>query len=273
VIAAAGDVACVPGSSPGSTSCREQYTADVIKQMNPTVVLNLGDAQYETGTLANFQNSYDRTWGAFLDKTWTTAGGSHDFYGGGDWYTYFGSRAGPGPYKPYSMDVGAWHIVSLNAQCSDGNVGGCGVGSSQYNWLKDDLAAHRTQCTLAMWHNARWSSGPRHGTDARTDGFIRLLYDAGAEIVLSGHDHDYERFAPQNPDGARDDPRGLVQFVVGTGGKSLESNFGTIQPNSLARQTTVFGVLKLTLHTTSYDWEFVPEAGRSYSDSGSGSCH
>ncbi len=273
VIAAAGDIACVPGSSPSATTCRQQSTADVITKMNPTAVLNLGDAQYETGTLANFQGSYDLSWGAFKDKTWATAGGSHDFYGGGDWYTYFGSRAGPGPYKPFSFDVGAWHIVSLNVQCSNSDVGGCGVGSSQYNWLKDDLAAHPTQCTLAMWHNARWSSGPRHGTDARSDAFVQLLYDAGAEVILSAHDHNYERFAPQNQAGARDDARGVVQFVVGTGGKWLEESFGTIQPNSLARQRTTFGVLKLTLHPASYDWEFVAEASGSYSDSGSASCH
>jgi acid phosphatase type 7 len=263
----------VPGYTPSPTTCRQQSTADVITQMNPTAVLNLGDAQYESGTLANFQASYDRSWGAFKDRTWATAGGSHDFYGSGDWYTYFGSRAGPAPYRPYSFDLGAWHIISMNVQCTDGQVGGCGVGSSQYNWLSADLAAHQTQCTLAFWHNARWSSGPRHGTDPRSDAFVRLLYNAGAELILSGHDHDYERFAPQNPSGARDDARGLVQFVVGTGGKSLESNFGTVQPNSLARQTTVFGVLKLTLHATSYDFAFTPEAGRTYSDSGSANCH
>lgn len=273
VIAAAGDVACVPGNGATETTCRQQFTADLISQINPTAVLNLGDAQYETGTLANFGASYDLSWGAFKAKTWATAGGSHDFYGGGDWYKYFGERAGPAPYKPFAVDIGAWRIISLNANCSAFNVGGCGVGSPQYNWLKDDLAANPTTCTLAFWHNARWSSGPRHGTDARTDAFVRLLYERGAELILSAHDHDYERFAPQNPDGARDDARGVVQFVVGTGGKWLETRFGTIQPNSVARQNTTFGVLKLTLHATSYDWAFVPEAGRAYSDSGSSSCH
>ncbi|MEO5577369.1 MAG: Ig-like domain-containing protein [Gaiellaceae bacterium] len=273
VIAAAGDIACVPGYGASATTCRQQFTADVITQMNPTAVLNLGDAQYETGTLANFQNSYDRSWGAFKSKTWATAGGSHDYYGGGDWYTYFGTRAGPAPYKPFSFDLGAWHIISLNSQCSDPNVGGCSAGTSQLDWLRDDLAAHPASCTLAFWHNARWSSGPRHGTDARTDALVRLLHGSGAELILSSHDHDYERFAPQTPDGLRDDARGIAQFVVGTGGKSLETSFGTIQANSLARQTDTFGVLKLTLHASSYDWQFVPEAGKSYSDSGTTNCH
>ena len=279
VIVAAGDIACDPesgGFNNGlgrATSCRQKYTAELVRRINPVVVLNLGDAQYEYGTRANFAASYDKSWGAFKAKTWVAAGGSHDYYGGGDFYTYFGSRAGPAPYKNwYSFDVGAWHVVVLNSQCSNDDVGGCEVGSEQEKWLRRDLAKHRTRCTLAMWHNARWSSGPRHGSDTRTDSFVRALYAAGAEIVLSGHDHDYERFAPQNPDGNRDDARGLVQFVVGTGGKSLEGSFGTIRPNSLTRTANTFGVLKLTLHPTSYEWEFVRESGQAFSDSGSANC-
>ncbi|HEV8688371.1 MAG TPA: Ig-like domain-containing protein, partial [Gaiellaceae bacterium] len=274
VLVAAGDVACEPANAPTASTCRQQFTAALITSINPTYVLNLGDAQYEFGSLDKFSGSYDRSWGRFKDKTWVTAGGSHDFYGGGDFYTYFGTRAGPEPFKTwFSFDVGGWHVISLNAQCSNANVGGCGSGSPQEVWLRNDLAAHTNACTLAMWHNARWSSGPRHGTDPRTDAFVRDLYDAGAEIVLSGHDHDYERFAPQNPTGARDDARGLLQFVVGTGGKSLESSWGAIRPNSLVRDRVTYGVLKLTLRPDGYDFEFVPEAGKTFRDLGSGTCH
>jgi hypothetical protein len=278
VVVAVGDIACDPGSSSfnrglgTSSACRQKYTADLVGRIAPAAVLNLGDAQYERGTLSRFGVSYDRSWGAFKAKTWAVAGGIHDFYGGGDWYEYFGRRAGPAPYAPYSFDLAGWHVIVLNSQCSHARVGGCGRGSRQYAWLQADLAAHSTRCTVALWHNARWSSGRRHGTDDRTDAFIRALYSAGADIVLSAHDHLYERFAPQNPDGARDAARGLVQFVVGTGGKSLDS-FGSIAANSEARSSGAYGVLKLTLRPTGYDWQFVAEARASFTDSGSARCH
>ncbi|HEV8686281.1 MAG TPA: DNRLRE domain-containing protein [Gaiellaceae bacterium] len=278
VVVAAGDIACDPGSSSfnrglgTSSACREKYTADLVERIGAIAVLNLGDAQYERGTLSRFAASYDRSWGAFKAKTWAVAGGIHDFYGGGDWYAYFGRRAGPAPYTPYSLELAGWHVIVLNSQCSQARVGGCGRGSRQYAWLQADLTAHPARCTLALWHNARWSSGSRHGTDDRTDAFIRALYSAGADVVLSAHDHLYERFAPQNPDAGRDDARGLVQFVVGTGGKSLDS-FGRIAPNSEARSSSAYGVLKLTLRPTGYDWQFVPEARASFTDSGSARCH
>ena len=279
VIAAAGDIACDPQSSSfnegagTSTACRQKYTADLVEAITPDAVLNLGDAQYEYGDLSKFEASYERSWGSFKEKTWATAGGSHDFYGGGSWYAYFGDGAGPAPYMPYSFDIGNWHVVVLNSQCETPEVGGCGDGSRQLEWLRRDLAANRTACTLAVWHNARWSSGARHGSDPRTQPFVDELYAAGAEIILSAHDHHYERFAPQDADGSRDDVRGIVQFIVGTGGKSLESGWGEVERNSVARQRKTFGILKLTLRPAAYDWEFVPEADASYTDSGSTQCH
>lgn len=278
VVVAAGDIACDPGTSAFNrglgtrSACRQKYTADLVERIAPVAVLNLGDAQYELGTLPRFAASYDRSWGAFKAKTWAVPGGIHDFYGGGEWYAYFGRRAGPAPYSPYSFDLAGWHVIVLNSQCTNARVGGCDRSSRQYAWLQADLAAHPARCTLALWHNARWSSGRRHGRDKRTDAFVRTLHAAGADLVLSGHDHLYERFAPQDPDGNRDDTRGLVQFVVGTGGKSLDS-FGAIAPNSVARSSSAFGVLKLTLRSTGYDYEFVPEAGATFTDSGTARCH
>jgi acid phosphatase type 7 len=274
VVAAAGDVACAAPGTRGTATCHQQATADLIKSMNPSKVLMLGDAQYETGTLANFSGVYDPSWGAFKAKTLVTAGGSHDFYGGDEFFTYFGTTSMPrGAYKPYSYDLGSWHIVSMNSYCENANVGGCGTSGAEYTWLQADLLTNTKPCILAMWHEPYWTSGYRHNNDTVTRPYLDLLYLHGADVLLSGHEHAYESFYPQRPDGTRDDANGIRAFVVGTGGKSLETAWGTIEPNSAARQRDTFGVLKLTLHSSSYDWEFVPEAGKTYTDTGSGSCH
>jgi hypothetical protein len=273
VVAAAGDVACAPPGTPGATTCHQQATAELIKAIDPTKVLMLGDAQYETGTLANFSTVYDPSWGAFKAKTLVTTGGSHDFYGGGDFFTYFGTASMPrGAYNPFSYELGNWHIISLNSYCEDSNVGGCGTGGSQYSWLQADLEANTKPCTLAMWHEPYWTSGYRHNNDTVTRPYLDLLYEHRADLLLTGHEHEYERFFPQRPDGTLD-ANGIRAFVVGTGGKSLETAWGTIEPNSAARQRDTFGVLELTLHSSSYDWRFVPEAGQTYTDTGSDSCH
>jgi hypothetical protein len=273
VVVAAGDVACPPPGTPGAETCHQQATADVIESIGPAKVLMLGDAQYETGTLANLSAVYDSSWGAFKAKTLVTAGGSHDFYGGGDFFTYFGTTSMPrGAYKPYSYDLGNWHIISMNSYCENSNVGGCGTSGSQYSWLQADLEANTKPCILAMWHEPYWTSGYRHNNDTVTRPYLDLLYEHRADVLLAGHEHEYERFFAQLPDGTRD-ASGIRAFVVGTGGKSLESDWGDIESNSAARQRNTFGVLKLNLHSSSYGWEFVPEPGKTYSDSGSASCH
>ena len=169
----------------------------------------------------------------------------------------------------YSYDVGAWHIVALNSNCAA--VGGCQTGSRQERWLRDDLAAHRAACTLAYWHHPRFSSG-EHGNQPAYDAFWRDLYASGAEIVLNGHDHDYERFAPQDPSAVADPARGVREFVVGTGGKNHYGITGVVA-NSEMRNATTFGVLHLTLQRAGYQWKFLPEPGKSFTDSGTGSCH
>jgi hypothetical protein len=195
--------------------------------------------------------------------------GNHEYHtaGASGYFSYFGAAAGDPTKGYYSYDIGTWHIIALNSNCS--RVGGCGVGSPQEQWLKADLAAHPNMCTLAYWHHPRFSSGD-HGSNTSYDAFWKAIYAAGVEIVLNGHDHSYERFAPQNPSGAAD-PNGIQEFVVGTGGKNHYA-FGTIKANSVVRNSDTYGVLKLTLHPTSYDWQFVPEAGKTFTDTGTRNC-
>jgi acid phosphatase type 7 len=159
----------------------------------------------------------------------------------------------------------------LNSECDA--VGGCGAGSAQEQWLRQDLKDHPVKCTLAYWHKPLFSSGAAHGNAPEMKPVWDALYSADAEIVIGGHDHDYERFAPQDPTGKLDLQRGIREFVVGTGGKNSHRSFASPKPNSEVRQADTFGVLKLTLHPASYDWEFVPEAGKTFTDSGSGTCH
>jgi hypothetical protein len=165
--------------------------------------------------------------------------------------------------------LGTWHVVVINSNC--GNVGGCGAGSPQEQWLRADLAAHPAVCTLAYWHHPRFSSGV-HGNDPSTQALWQALTDYGADVVLVGHDHDYERFAPQTAGGDRNYVRGIREFVVGTGGRSHDP-FISPQPNSERRNATTYGVLELVLHASSYDWRFVPVFGRRFTDSGSSPCH
>ena len=176
----------------------------------------------------------------------------------------FGPNAGPPNQGYYSYELGTWHIVALNSNLTDE------AWSEQERWLRADLAAHRTRCTLAYWHRPVFSSG-RHGNDPHMHPIWPVLYEFGVDVVVNGHDHDYERFAPQNPDGEADAKRGIREFVVGTGGAGLYE-FRTIRANSEVRNNTTWGVLKLTLHATSYDWEFIPVAGGAFHDAGSAAC-
>jgi hypothetical protein len=231
-------------------------------------VVLLGDNAYESGSSTEYANCYNPFWGPFKSVT-RPAVGNHDYKttNAAGYFGYFGAAA-HGPKGYYSYKLGAWHIVVLNSSC--GQAGGCGTASPQGKWLKADLAANPTACTLAYWHHPYFSSG-EWGNNTYMQPLVQLLYTAGADVMLAGHDHDYERFAPQNPAGSLDPAKGIVQFVAGTGG-SNNTPWTVVQPNSLVRQNTTFGVLKLTLHAKSYDWRFIPVSGK-FADSGTAGCH
>ena len=266
IVAAAGDIACAPGSAPSPTECRQNDTADVIAGMNPAAVLALGDVQYDRGTTAEFA-AYDASWGRFKSIT-RPVPGNHEYEtaGASGYFGYFGSAAGDPSRGYYSWDIGAWHMIALNSECDA--VGGCNAGSPQETWLRADLAANAGRCTLAYWHHPLFASG-RDSSSVRP--FWNALYAGGADLVLNGHSHNYEHFAPQSPSGAAD-PDGLRQFVVGTGGVYFHSH-GALQPNTVARQDDTFGVLKLSLYGSRYEWQFVPVAGSTWTDAGSATCH
>ncbi len=239
-------------------------------EANPGTVMALGDMAYPNGTAEDFK-CYHKTWGRVKDRT-RPAVGNHEFHSSGATYyfQYFGGAAGDPKTGYYSYDLGSWHIVVLNSECAE--VGGCGAGSPEEKWLRADLAAHPAGCMLAYFHKPRFSSGLNHGNDPEIGAFWQALYDYNAELILNGHDHDYERFAPQDPNGNPDPKRGIREFVVGTGGKN-HREFGIRKSNSEVRNNDTFGVLKLTLKATGYDWKFIPEAGKRFTDSGSGNCH
>lgn len=245
-------------------------TAELIEKIDGTV-FTLGDHAYESGTPAEFSRCYAPTWGRFKDRTRPTPG-NHDYgtSGAAGYFAYFGAAAGDPKKGYYSYELGAWHVIVVNSNCRQ--VGGCRRGSPQHTWLREDLAAHPTLCTAAMWHHPRFSSSSGHGDDSSMRDIWKALVDAGAEVVLSGHDHDYERLAPMDASGQPDPERGLRQFVAGTGGRHLY-DWGVIHPTSEVRNNQTFGVLKLTLHPDAYDWEFLPVAGSTFTDSGSSKCH
>jgi len=273
VIAAAGDIACGQSSS----GCGYVQTSDLLLQIDPDRVIPLGDLQYDDGDYDDFLQFYDPSWGRLKART-KPVPGNHEYQtsGAAGYFDYFngaGNATGPAGDRGkgyYSYDLGAWHLVALNSNCND--AGGCGAGSPQEQWLRADLAANAADCTLAYWHHPFWSSDDRDLDTERLRPLVEALYDDGADVLLVGHSHFYERFAPQNPDGALDPGLGLREFIVGTGGKSTRG-FGSIAPNSQARNNEAFGVLKLTLQAQNYQWQFLPIAGETYTDSGSDFCH
>jgi chitodextrinase len=295
VIAAAGDIACDPldahfngglGSGTAGSSndvCRQAAVATTIEGIpNLQAVLDLGDNQYYCGGYQAFLGSYDKSWGAFKAITHPSVG-NHEYLtsggapqatgcdptnaGASGHYTYFGAAAGLPGQGYYSFNVGSWHLIALNSSCS--GAGGCAASSPQGKWLAADLAANRAPCTLAYWHIPLFSSGGRASPNSQP--FFAALYAAGADIVLNGHDHIYERFAPQTSTGALDAANGLREFIVGTGGAN-HTSIAAAAANSLLRDTTTFGALQLTLHAGSYDWKFLNSRG-AFTDSGSGTCH
>jgi hypothetical protein len=257
---AAGDIASC--SSPGTVA-----TAELLDRL-PGTIATLGDNAYD-GTRKVFAGCYAPTWGRHLART-RPAPGNHDYVAGSAsaYFEYFGVRAGEEPRGYYSYDLGAWHLLALNSNCWA--VGGCAAGSEQERWLRDDLGRSGARCTLAYWHHPRFSSG-EHGSDASVADLFRALYESGADVVLAGHDHHYERFAPQDPDGRADPAKGIRSFVVGTGGRSSYA-VGPPLPGSESIGRGVFGVLELTLRADGYDWRFQAVAGATFTDTGSASC-
>jgi hypothetical protein len=283
VVAAAGDIACDPadprfaaGVGTGAF-CRQRQTSDLLLRMDLAAILAPGDLQYEDATLWKFQQSFDVTWGR-LKPLIRPAPGNHEYAdpGATGYFDYFngpGQESGPAGRRDkgyYGFDVGTWHVVALNSEC--GRVGGCDAEAPQEGWLRADLAAHPATCTLAFWHHPRFTSG-RHGAEGTTMLPVwNALYEAGVDVVVNGHEHFYERFAPQTPAGAPDPTRGIRQFTVGTGGRS-RFGYATLAPNSELRENRTSGVLKLTLGEGRYGWEFVSAPTGRVLDSGETTCH
>ena len=261
-LVAAGDIA-------GCGHTGDSVTAALVAATVGTVA-TLGDHAYNNGSTAQFNNCYGPTWGRFKERT-RPAIGNHEYRtpGAAGYFNYFGDRAGPRGKGWYSYNLGAWHVVVLNSNCA--RVA-CGKGSEQERWLRADLAAHQHECTLAYFHHPRFSSDNRHGNWPAVGPFWEALYEYGADVVLSGHAHVYERFAPQTPQGTADPAFGLRQFVVGTGGNG-HYGFRAAKPNSQVRNANTFGVLKLNLRPAGYDWLFVPQPGKTFTDAGSSPCH
>jgi hypothetical protein len=239
--------------------------------------LTLGDNAYEDGTAADFRECYDPSWGKYKART-KPAPGNHDYSGGEagvgsakGYFGYFRKAAGYPSKGYYSYNLGRWHLLSLNSNCAE--VGHCVSSSLQMRWLKANLAANSNKrCTLAYFHHPRFSSGVEHGSIEEVKPLWDALYAAGVDVVLNGHEHNYERFAEQDPNGRADPQRGIREFVVGTGG---ESHYPIFEPiaNSEVHNDHTYGVLKLTLHPKGYEWRFVPAGGGTFTDSGSARCH
>ncbi len=266
---AAGDVGgCEDGNdAAGTAAILRAHPAGIVQTLGDNVY---GNPTYADGSLADFQNCYGPNWGTEKART-KPAVGNHEYNNANaaGYFAYFGAVAGNPSEGWYSYELGAWHVVVLNSNCSQ--VGGCGVNSDQEKWLKADLLAHPNQCIASVWHHPLFTSDQFTGLATNTKPLYQDLYDAHAELNLVGHAHEYERFNPQSPTGAAD-ANGLTEFVVGSGGES-HSSFGTIRPNSLARDATTFGVLQLVLHQGSYSWSFLPVGGAGFADSGTASCH
>lgn len=287
-IGAAGDIACGPDkpefASGSPRVCQQQATSDLLVTRHLDAVLPLGDNQYDGG-LDAYRRSYGPSWGR-LNALVHPVPGNHEYLydqARGYW-EYFGSAAGEPGKGWYSFDLGRWHLIALNGTCDRID---CGPHSEEVTWLRRDLARNHRTCVLAYWHyplfsggeganevsedGARGTPGQANLGDTRVRPLVRALYDAGADVILNGHSHTYERFAPMRPDGTVDPERGVRQFVVGTGGRSHYVNHAV--PGQEVGDDTRFGVLIMTLRPDGYDWNFVPTTPGGFNDQGSGSCH
>jgi hypothetical protein len=253
------------------SSSDDEATAALINAMPGVPVFTLGDNAYQNGSTKDYANCYNPSWGAFKSRTHPSAG-NHEYNtnGAAPYFAYFGAAAGPAGLGYYSFDLGAWHVIVLNSNIETG------ANSPQDVWLRADLAAHPNVCTLAYFHHPLYSSIGGTGSGGAVITSARRLWDdlyaAGADLILNGHRHVWERIAPAKPDGTADPVRGIRTIIAGMGGES-GGDLTNVFPLSEAREGRTFGVLKLTLRSTSYDWQFIPVAGSTYTDSGTGSCH
>jgi acid phosphatase type 7 len=274
VVMAAGGIACSPDDpsfldgAGTATACRGRATSDLATAASPTTLLALGGIQYGSGSLAEYQASFDRSWGRLRSilypvpgrEDWEAGEGEADMY-----FAYFGLAAGQPGKGYYSFDIGSWHMVALNTNIA------LGPGSTQERWLRADLARNRSQCTLAFLHRPRFSSGANGSGDSLA-ALWQALYEFRVDVVLAGGDHHYERFKPQTPDGSTDTDHGIREFVVGTGG-AWHGSIGRRATNSEVINNDTFGLLRLDLHQAWYDWRFVPEDGKRFTDAGRGACN
>jgi len=246
-------------------------TASLLDQFPAAAIFTAGDNSNVIGTPNEFKLCFGTTWGRYKDRI-HPAVGEHEYYmkGASGYFDYFGAAAGEPGKGWYSYDLGGWHIVVLNSECS--KVGGCEAGSAQEKWLKADLTAHHTLCSMAVWHVPFYSAALAQGLPFLQD-IWKDLYAAGVELVVNAHHNDYERFAPMDPQGKADETRGIREFIVGTGGAPLEKGEHICSGNCQVINHTTLGVLKLTLRPDGYDWQFVPQPGKILDESGSGVCH
>jgi hypothetical protein len=274
-IAAAGDLACPPGGEITPVLCQQVATYQTAKEFDPDAVLLLGDVQYPTGSLGEFKGGLDRSWGKFGDKLHPAAG-NHDWLtpAAKGYFEYFKQTPGADGQHPYSFDLKGWHIISLDTDCYW--TVGCGPKSLQYRWLEQDLKAHPGQCTLAYYHHPVVTSGQFSLSDeqkAPAKYFFKLLNAYGADLVMNGHDHIYERFGHIGSN-AKPDPNGVREIISGTGGRSHFMPFGIIDRVAGSEFIDIkhFGVTELQLNSGWYSWQFVDTAGKVL-DSGSDTCH
>ena len=263
VVLAAGDIARCPSSGDEATGRLLGRTSGKI--------LTLGDNAYQRGSASEYARCYDPSWGRFEART-KPSPGNHEYYtpGAAGYFEYFGTAAGDPAEGYYSYDLGDWHMVALNSNCEE--IGGCSGEGAQVRWLRQDLAKNQRKCTLAYFHHPLFTAGRYSPGIPKVKPLWEALHAAGADVVLNGHDHNYQRFAPQDPEGAADPERGIREFVVGTGGAD---NYPISRPtaNVQAYNDDTFGVLKLDLHADGYEWEYVPAGDATFTDSGSTSCH
>ena len=263
VIVAVGDIASCSGTD-------DEATANLVGGIKASTVLTLGDEAYPEGTPEEFEKCYKSTWGRFEDRT-KPVPGNHEYNTeeAKGYFDYFGKVAGEPGKGYYSYDLDGWHIVALNSNCEEVS---CGASSPQVRWLEADLAKHARPCTLAYFHYPLFSSGEYRPGVREVKPLWEALYAADADVVLSGHDHNYQRFAPQDPNGKADPKRGIREFVVGTGGRSLYP-IGEPIANSEVYNDETYGVLTLAPRPEGYEWRFLPVEGETFTDSGSARCH
>jgi hypothetical protein len=253
VLVGAGDISTCSNNN-------DEATAKLLDGISGTV-FTTGDNVYSSGTYTQYTSCYHPTWGRHKSRT-KPVPGNHDYStsGAAGYFKYFSNVP-----AYYAYNLGDWRIYALNSEVDVSST------SAQVKWLKNDLAANPKRCVLAYWHKPRWSSGSEHGSSSKYQTLWKTLSDAGAEIVLNGHEHNYERFKEMNASGSASSP-GLREIVVGTGGAS-HYGFSTSLSTSQVRNSSTYGVLKLTLNSTSYSWKFVPVAGKTFTDSGTTNCH